>query len=316
MSTARVSPVPGFLLAIGSAACFALSGILASALMSAGWSAVAAATARISLAALVLSVPTLIMMRGSWHLVRAAWSQVVLFGVLAVAGCQLAFFLAVQFIAPSLALVIEFMAPVLLIFWVWARTRSAPTTVTLIGAAIAVLGLLTVSGVGSADSLHPLGILFALGAAIGLAAFFAMGANVDHRIPPLPYVGLGLMVASVVLLIVSATGVLPFAIGSGTPVVAGIEAPAWLVVAALVFFATVTAYVLGVAAARRLGATVASFTGYSEPLFGIVWTIVLLGILPTQSQWIGAAFIIVGVVAVKVGQLRGTARSSPASVEV
>lgn len=304
----RVAPFVGFLLAIGSAACFALSGIFASALMSAGWSAGAAATARIVLSALVLSVPTVLMLRGSWHLVRRAWAQVLLFGLLAVAGCQLAFFLAVQFIAPSLALVIEFMGPVLLIFWTWARSRNAPTALTLSGAAIAFAGLLAVSGVGSADSLHPLGIVFGLCAAIGVAAYFATGARSDHGIPPLPFVGLGLMVASVVLLLVSAVGVLPLSFGSGVPVVAGVEVPAWLTVAALVLISTVAAYILGVAASRRLGATVASFTGYSEPLFGILWTIVLLAIAPTSMQWIGAALIIAGVVTVKVGELRGARR--------
>ena len=308
MRASRFAPFAGFLLAVGSAASFALSGIFASALMSAGWSAGAAVTARIVLSALVLCVPTVIMLRGSWHLVRRAWAQVLLFGMLAVAGCQLAFFLAVQFIAPSLALVIEFMGPVLLIFCTWARSRKAPTALTLLGAAIAFAGLLAISGIGSDNSLHPLGILFGLFAAIGVAAYFATGAKSDHGIPPLPFVGLGLMVAAVVLIIISAVGVLPFAIGDGVPVVAGAAMPTWLAVTALVLIATVAAYVLGVAASRRLGATVASFTGYSEPLFGILWTIVLLAIAPTPMQWVGASLIIAGVVAVKIGELRGSRR--------
>ena len=65
---------------------------------------------------------------------------------LAIAGCQLAFFLAVQFIPPSLALLIEFMGPVLLVFWTWARSRIAPSAITLLGTAFAVLGLVAVSG--------------------------------------------------------------------------------------------------------------------------------------------------------------------------
>lgn len=97
--------------------------------MTAGWSPGAAVTARIAFAALVLLVPTLIMLRGSWPQVRRAWKPVLVFGVLAVAGCQLAFFLAIQFIPPSLALLIEFMGPVLLMLYTWARTRVAPSVV-------------------------------------------------------------------------------------------------------------------------------------------------------------------------------------------
>lgn len=300
----RTATSSGFILAVGSAASFALSGIFASALMSAGWSAGAATTARITFSALVLLGPTLALMRGRWHLVRRAWLQVLLFGLLAVAGCQLAFFLAVQFIPPSLALLIEFTGPVLLMLWMWARSRVAPSRVTLLGATIAVLGVVAVSGVVTGIVLHPLGIAFALIAAAGNAAYYATGATSDHGIPTLPFVGIGLMLAAVVLIVSSATGALPFTVSDSPAVIAGVAFSPWAVVAGMVLISTVLAYVLGVAASRRLGATVSSFTGYSEPLFGIIWTIVLLAVVPTGMQWIGAALIIAGVVVVKLGELR------------
>lgn len=296
--------VTGFLLAIGSAASFALSGIFASALMSAGWSPGAATTARVGCSALVLLGPTLVLMRGRWHLVKRAWLQLVLFGALAVAGCQLAYFLAVQLIPPSLALLIEFTGPVLLVLWFWVRTRETPSALTFVGAVIAVLGVVAVSGIATGGALHPLGIVFGLIAAAGNAAYYATGARSDHGIPTLPFVGLGLGIAAVILLGASATGMLPFTMTSGTAVVAGADVPVWAVVTGMVLISTVLSYVLGVAASRRLGATVASFTGYSEPLFGIVWTIVLLSIVPTGLQWLGATLIITGVVVVKVGEVR------------
>lgn len=303
MTTIRQSSVTGFLLAVGSAACFGLSGIFASALMDAGWSAIAATAARISLAALALLGPTWYLMRGKWHLARRAWGHLLLFGALAVAGCQLAFFLAVQYIPPSLALLIEFLGPVLLMLWMWASTRVSPGLITVLGAVIAFAGLITISGIAFGGSLHPLGILFGLIAAVGNAAYYATGARSDHGIPPLPFVGIGLVIGSVVLILVDVFGILKFEMTDNPVVIAGTEMPAWVAVAGMVFISTVLAYTLGVAAARNLGATVASFTGYSEPLFGIFWTIVLLAIVPTDTQWIGAALIIGGVVTVKLGEL-------------
>lgn len=225
---ARQATVSGFLLAVGSAATFALSGIFASSLISAGWSAGAAATARICVAALVL-------------------------------------------------------------------------------------GLVTISGLAAGGALHPLGIAFALIAAVGNAAYYAAGAASDHGVPPLPFVGLGLAVAAVSLAIVSALGILPFTVTSVQPVIAGQEVSPVLVVLGMAFISTVMAYVLGVSASRRLGATVASFTGYSEPLFGIIWTIVLLSIVPTGTQWLGAALILAGVVAVKLGEMRAARRVTAAT---
>lgn len=306
MPTAQHSSVTGFLLAVGSAASFALSGIFASALMEAGWSAGAATTARITLAALTLLAPTIIMLRGKWVLVKRAWVQILLFGVLAVAGCQLAFFLAVQFIPPSLALLIEFMGPVLLMLWVWASTRIPPSLITIFGAVLAISGLVAISGVIMGGTLHPLGMFFALIAAVGNAAYYATGARSDHGIPPIPFVGLGLIVASVVLIFFDITGLLPFAVTNHPVTLAGVDAPAWVAVAGMVLISTVLSYVLGVGASRILGATMASFTGYSEPMFGIFWTIVLLAVVPTGSQWLGAALIIAGVVTVKIGELRAT----------
>lgn len=311
MSTARSASALGFLLALGSAASFALSGIFASALMESGWTAGAAVTARISFAALVLLVPTILMLRGSWGLVRRAWGSILLFGTLAVAGCQLAFFLAVQFIPPSLALLIEFMGPVLLILWSWLRTRVSPGFITLLGALLAVLGLVAISGGVLGSGLHPLGILFALIAAVGNAIYFAAGAKADHGIAPLPFVGLGLGVGAVILAIVSATGLLPFAVSSAPGTVAGVSLDPWILVTCMVLISTVLSYLFGVAAARKLGATVASFTGYSEPLFGIMWTILLLSVLPTPTQWLGAALIIAGVVTVKIGELRRARELTP-----
>ncbi|KAM9862535.1 DMT family transporter [Leucobacter sp. BZR 635] len=307
-SSARTSAVTGFMLAVGSAASFGLSGIFASALMQAGWSAGAATTARITFSALVLLGPTLVMMRGRWDTVRRAWAQLLVFGVLAVAGCQLAFFLAVQFIPPSLALLVEFTGPVMLVFWMWARSRVAPSALTFLGAGIAVLGVVAISGVLAGVSLHPLGIMFALIAAAGNAAYYATGAASDHGIPTLPFVGLGLLVGAVPLLLAGAAGVLPFTVTNSPAVIAGVEMSPWAVVAAMVLISTVLSYLLGVAASRRLGATVASFTGYSEPLFGIVWTIVLLAVIPTPLQWIGAALIVAGVVTVRVGELQRSRR--------
>ncbi|MDL9981510.1 EamA family transporter [Microbacterium sp. ASV49] len=307
----RSFPAAGFLLAVGSAASFALSGTFASALMSAGWSAGAAATARISLAALVLAIPTAIVMRGRWVLAWRARGPLLLFGLLAVAGCQLAFFIAVEFIPPSLALLIEFMGPVLLVFWTWARTRIRPTGLTFLGAGIAVLGLLAISGIGSGQELNPIGILFALIAAIGNAAYYATGADGDHGIPPLPFVGLGLAVGSVTLIAVSAVHVLPFTVTATAATIAEKAVSPLMVVAGLVLISTVLSYVLGVAAARRLGAVMSAFTGYSEALFGIFWPIVLLGFVPSGLQWLGAALIVAGVVVVKLGELRRV-RPAPA----
>ncbi|HYK32733.1 MAG TPA: DMT family transporter, partial [Streptosporangiaceae bacterium] len=60
----------------------------------------------------------------------------------------------------------------------------------------------------------------------------------------------------------------------------------------------------GIAAARRLGAKLASFVGLVEVLFAIVFAWLLLGQLPTDLQFAGGALILAGVTLVRVDEMR------------
>lgn len=308
----RSTAVVGLVLAIVSSATFALSGMFASALIASGWTAGAVTTARITAAAAVMLVPGILALRGNWVQLWRARGQVALFGVFAIAVCQLAFFSAIAFIPPALALLIEFLGPVLLVGFTWARTRQSPAVLTLVGAAIAVVGLALVAGVGS-GALHPLGVLLALISAIGNAVYWATAASATHGLPPVTLAAFGLAVGGVLLALASGVGLLPFAASGGSVELAGTQLPVWAALAGLVLIATVAAYVTGIAGARRLGATLASFVGYSEPMFGVFWMAVLLALLPTGTQWLGGTAILVGVVLVRLGESQRRLRVSATS---
>ena len=84
---------PGFAgvaLAVLSAGTFGLSGIFASALISAGRSPAAAAMARLGGGAFLLAVPAVVQLRGRWVLLRREAGRIVLYGLVAIAGGQAA----------------------------------------------------------------------------------------------------------------------------------------------------------------------------------------------------------------------------------
>ena len=68
--TAPRHPVVGLSAALVSAAAFATSGAFAKSLLVAGWAPGSVVTLRITLAALVLLVPTVIALRGRWAAMR------------------------------------------------------------------------------------------------------------------------------------------------------------------------------------------------------------------------------------------------------
>ena len=113
----RSSTTLGLLIAIVAAATFGLSGALAKPLLESGWSPAAAVTARVLIGGLVLAPVAILSLRGNWAaLWRARW-RVVAMAVVGVAGTQLAYFGAIERITVGTAVLIEYMAPLLLVAW-------------------------------------------------------------------------------------------------------------------------------------------------------------------------------------------------------
>ena len=134
----------GLLLAVVSAATFGVSGALASPMLDAGWSAGALVLVRIGLGALVVLPMGLVGLRGRWHLLRRSAGLVTAYGVLAVAGAQFCYFSAVSSMQVGPALLIEYTAPAAVVVWMWLRHGQRPGPLTLLGGALAAVGLVLV----------------------------------------------------------------------------------------------------------------------------------------------------------------------------
>ncbi len=278
----------GLVLAVVSAASFGLSGPLARGLMDAGWSPGAAVAARVSVAALVLLPPGLVALRGRWGLLRRHLALVVGFGLIAVAGCQLAFFLAVTHLQVGVALLVEYTAPVAVVGWLWLRYGHRPTRLTVVGGALSALGLVLVldlTGGLAAVSLPGLG--WALLAMLGAATYFVLSAQRAGSLPPMTLAAGGLVVGSGGLLLAAAVGVLPFAATTATVGYAPAAVPWWAAVLALGVVTAAVSYSTGIAATRRLGSRLASFVALSEVLAAVLWAWLLVGELPRPVQLVG-----------------------------
>ena len=289
----------GLVLALGSAASFATAGPLAKSLLEAGWSPGAAVAVRIVGAALVLAVPAAVSLRGRWSALRAHAGLIVLYGLLAVAGAQLGFFTAVRTIPVGTALLVEYLAPLLVVAWVWAVQRRRPGLATGIGAAVAVGGVVLVLDVVAGGAVDAVGVGWALFAACGLAGYFLLSEREAPGLPPLVLAAGGLVVGAVVLGLAGATGVLPMAADLDPVSLLGRGVSPLVPLAGLVLLSAAVAYTTGIAAARRLGSRLASFVGLSEVLFAVAFSWVLLGQGLGSVQVLGAVLVIVGVVVVR-----------------
>ena len=130
----------GLIAATVSFISFSTSGVLVKPLLAAGWSPAAAVTARALAAGLVLLPFVVVSLRGRWDLLwRARWS-VLGMGLAGVALTQVLYFAAIGRIPVATALLIEFLAPLILVGFTWAVSRRTPAPVVLVGSVLAVGG--------------------------------------------------------------------------------------------------------------------------------------------------------------------------------
>jgi drug/metabolite transporter (DMT)-like permease len=289
----------GILVALASAATFGSSGAAAKSLILTGWSAGGAVLVRLTGAAIVLSVAATIVHRGRWPLRAGSVRVLVIYGAVAMAGTQLAYFNAVARLDVGVALLLEFLAPVLILAWSSLRARSLPARATLGGAALSLVGLALVLDVGGTTSLDPIGVAWGLVAAACLSGFFVLSKRGTDDLPVLVMAAGGTSVGAGLLLVTGLVGIVPLRFATLDTELAG-RSVAWFVpVIWLIVVATVVAYLTGIAAIARLGTRVASFVGLTEVLFAVLIAWLLLAELPSLGQLVGGACIVAGIMVIE-----------------
>jgi drug/metabolite transporter (DMT)-like permease len=294
----------GLAFAVLAAASFGLSGSLASGLLDVGWSPAALVLARLAIGAVALAGPALVALRGRWHLLRANVGFLLAFGLIAGAGAQFSYFNAVDRMPVAIAILIEYVAPVAIVGWLWARHRQRPSAMTVVGAAVAIAGLLLVLDVFSVGSVDGIGVLWALAGMVGCACFFLLSSGEDNGVPPVVLAAGGLVVGSVALAVAGLLGLVSMSASTADATYQGATVPWWLPVVALGVVTAAVSYLSGIVASRLLGPRLASFLGLLEVLFSVVFAWLLLGELPGAIQLLGGLLVLAGVIVVRAGEPR------------
>jgi len=295
----------GLALALVSAGAFGLSGPLAKALIESGWSPAAAVTVRSLVAAAVLLGPALHALRGRWHLLWGNARLLAFYGIVPVAGTQLAYFTAVSHMQVSVALLIEYVAPVAVVGWLGLRHGQRPSRLTVGGGLLCLVGLVVVLDLVSGAQLSVVGVVCALIAMVGCAVYFVVNASTDNGLPPMVLAAGGLLVGGATLLVAGAVGLVPWHVAAAGVTLAGTGVSWWVPLLLLGTVTAALAYVTGIEASRRLGSRLSSFVALFEVLASLGWSWWLVGQVLLAVQWWGAVLVLAGVVVVKLGEPGG-----------
>ncbi|HEY8984721.1 MAG TPA: DMT family transporter [Streptomyces sp.] len=283
----------GLGLAVVSAVAFGGSGVAAKPLIEAGLEPLHVVWLRVGCAALVL-LPI------AWRhrdLVRRRPGLLAGFGLLGVAGVQAFYFGSISRLPVGVALLLEYLAPALVLGWVRFVQRRAVSRRAVVGVVLAVGGLACVVEVWAGMRFDALGVALALGAACCQVGYFVLsdrgGSGADAP-DPLGVIAYGLLVGAAVLTVVARPWNLDWTVLTRTADLNGDAVPAWLLLGWIVLVATVLAYATGVVSVRRLSPQVATVVSCAEAVVATVLAWVLLGEHLGIAQLAGGTVVLLG----------------------
>lgn len=291
----RSSTSLGLVVALVAAATFGTSGALVKPLLEAGWSPAAAVTVRAMVGGFVLAPVAIYSLRGRWNALWRARGRVLAMALIGVAGTQLVYFAAIQRIPVGTGILIEYMAPLLLVAVAWARLRRAPKAVVLIGSVVALVGLVFVVSPGGTGSFDLLGLTFALLAMVGCAVYYVVAARPSDGLPAVALAGFGLLLGGIALGLVGLLGIVPFTATFGAVALFGNPAPWWVPLLVVGVVSTAIAYAASISASEMLGSRLASFVGLLEVVAATFYAWLLLGESLTLWQLGGGVLILIGI---------------------
>ncbi|HLU97174.1 EamA family transporter [Thermobifida alba] len=280
----------GLVFAILSALAFGGSGPAARPLLDAGLDPLQVTWLRVAGAALLLLPVALYHHRA----LRTRPALLLAYGMFPMAGVQAFYFAAISRIPVGVALLIEFLGPVLVLLWTRVVRRIPVSRGAALGVVLAIAGLGCLVEVWAGLRLDAVGLLLALGAAVGQATYFLLSDAARDDVDPLAVISYGALVAAALMSLLARPWTLPWSTLAGAVEFAGRDVPAPVLLVWLALVTTALAYLTGVAAVRRLSPVVAGGVAYLEVVTSIVLAWLLLGEALSPAQIVGAVAVVAG----------------------
>ena len=158
----------GYLLYLGAALLFALNGTVAKTLLLAGLEATRLSQLRSTGAFLILLAFVALTNRPALRLGRSELGLLLVYGGLGIAITQYLYYLSISRLPIGVALLIEFTAPLMIAVWFRFGLKHPTKPAVWIALGTAMVGLAIVAQVWEGLTLDPLGVAFAIAAAVAL----------------------------------------------------------------------------------------------------------------------------------------------------
>ncbi len=234
---------------------------------------------------------------------RDAW-LVLLYGAVSLALNQVAFTMSLARLPVGVALLVEYLSPLLVALWVRLVQRKQVSGLVWAGIALTLLGLSLTGRVWSGGGLDGPGLGLALLAALTLAGRFLLAERGLRSYEPLVMSAWGATVGAATLTLVNLVEPFPLdALGRDT-VLNGWTVPVWVLLLWVGVVGMAGGLALGAAAQRRLPPTSASLMLTLEVVAGAGLAYLVLGEVLSAEQLAGSSMMLAGIVLAQLAVLR------------
>jgi len=293
-------PRLGYLMASAAAVLWGINGGVSKTILATGLSSERLAQVRSLGAALGLVAILAVTAPGRLRLTRRELPYLVAFGMGGLAFVQFFYFLAIHRLAIGIALLVEYLAPLLVALWARFVQKTHVRRRIWVALALALTGLgLIVNLFGGGETLSTAGILFALGGALAYALYVLLAEHVVGDRDPVSLLAWGFLFASVFWAVVVPwwtfpAGKLTADAGLGGNL-ASHHLPVWALAVWMVALGTIAPFFLLVSALRHVSATTAGIVAMLEPVVGALVGWLWLRESLDAVQLLGAAIVLAAI---------------------
>ena len=264
-----------------------------------GANALGVMTVRFTVAALLLLVARFIFGRKeTWPDAKGTLALLVI-GAVGVTAVSLTYFIAIDEIDTSLAIVLWYVYPVFVVGVSWAILHKKPRRNVFIALPFTLAGIAITAGQLSGGSGSAITLVMV---SSFLFSFYIIGLDKASR-------GNGLITNVTVLSVGTAIGYWFVCLVPITPLepIFPDDSRTWTMIVVLAIFGTTAPFLFSVAGLTRLEASTYSVITTIEPILGIIVAVIFLGEEMSAARLLGAALVIGALIGFSVSESRAPA---------
>jgi drug/metabolite transporter (DMT)-like permease len=292
-------PLRGYAMVTAAALLFAANGVVSKVILANGVSSARLAQVRSTGALVVLAVAILLVRPRLLRIGGRELAFLAVFGIAGLAAVQLFYFLAIHRIAIGIALLLQYLAPLLVALWARYVMHEPVRRRIWVALACALCGLSLMVEVWNGLALDAAGVFFSLAAAVAFATYILLAERAVARRDPFSVSLYGFLFAALFWAIVQPWWRFPTGVpGRETSLLGHLEAvhaPVWALMTWMILLGTIVPFGLVVAALRDIPATRAGIVAMLEPVAGTVIAYAWLGETLSTVQILGGLVVLAGI---------------------